>query len=67
MAACGHQAVLVITKTVDGTSTSVARKRVELTCTLEKGHDGAHRDQTHGETWEGRPSQRPTVLRHEDE
>lgn len=72
--ACGHKAVLVITRTVEGTSTSVARKRVELSCGLPENHPGKHRDEVHGEEWEKkrggtgtRDSDRPTILRHEDE
>ena len=67
VAVCGHRAILVITRAVDGTTTSVVRRRVELACGLPAGHGGAHRDAEHGEEWEGRPSDRPTVLRHEDD
>jgi hypothetical protein len=66
--------VLVVTRTVEGTSTSVARRRVELSCTLPESHPGNHRDEVHGEEWEkkrsggaARDSERPTILRHEDE
>lgn len=67
MSACGHRAILVITRAVEGTTTSVVRRRIELTCALPKGHTEAHRDLENGEEWEGRPSDRPTVLRHEDD
>jgi hypothetical protein len=67
MQACGHRAVLVVTQTVEGTSTSVARRRVELRCSLPASHSGLHRDETQGEEWEGRPGHLPTLLRHEDE
>ena len=67
MSACGHRAILVITRAVEGTTTSVVRRRVELTCSLPTGHAGSHRDAEHGEDWAGRPSDRPTVLRHEDD
>lgn len=71
MGACGHRAVLVITRAVAGTSTEVARKRVDLVCGLPENHPGSHRDEIQSEEWErrqGRPdSERPTLLRHEDE
>jgi hypothetical protein len=67
MQTCGQAATLVVTRVVEGTSTSVARRRVELTCGLEPGHDGDHHDSNHDERWEGKPGQKPTVLRHEDD
>jgi hypothetical protein len=67
MQACGQRAILVITRTVEGTSTSVARSRVELSCRLSEGHDGSHQDSEHGESWEGKPDHVLTLLRHEDE
>ena len=67
MLPCGQRAVLVITRTVDGTSTSVARSRLELTCGLPSGHRGAHVDTNRAEQWESKPGQVPTLLRHEDE
>ena len=67
MQPCGRRAVLVVTRVVEGTSTSVARRRVELTCQLESGHAGQHHDQQHGEKWDDRSSQVPTLLRHEED
>lgn len=67
MSDCGHRAFLVITRAVEGTSTSVARSRVELRCGLAEGHVGAHRDPGHGAEWEGDDTHHPTLLRHEDE
>lgn len=67
MSECGHHAALVVTRTVEGTSTSVARRRAELTCRLPAGHAGAHRDASEGVDWEGAPGQHPTILRNEDE
>jgi hypothetical protein len=66
MEQCGHKAVLVITREVEGTSTSVARSRTELRCDKPKGHEGAHVDSRNGETWVGKPDELPTLLRHED-
>ena len=67
MQPCGRRAVLVVTRVVDGTSTSVARRRVELTCQLPAGHAGEHHDTEHHEKWGDRTSQIPTLLRHEDD
>lgn len=64
MSECGKLAVLVITRTVEGTATSLARARVDLCCGLEKGHDGPHHDLSNDERWQG-DSQ--TVFRQEDE
>jgi hypothetical protein len=67
MKPCGRRAVLVVTRVVEGTSTSVARRRVELACQLETGHAGEHHDTQHGEKWADRASQIPTLLRHEED
>jgi hypothetical protein len=67
MQPCGGRAILVVTRVVEGTSTSIARRRVELSCGLESGHAGEHHDQQHGEKWSDRSSQVPTLLRHEEE
>jgi hypothetical protein len=67
MPQCGSLAHLLVTLTPQGTMTNIVRRRVELHCTLDEGHQGLHRDANNGEEWEtiaGRPS---TVLRHEDE
>lgn len=66
MAQCGQRAVLVITRSVVGTSTSVARSRTELICDQPTGHTGPHIDSRANETWQGKPGERPTLLRHED-
>lgn len=62
---CGQRAVLVVTREVEGTSTNVASRRVELACTEESGHPGMHRDADHGEAWEDAPGKVPTLLRQE--
>ncbi|HVW30511.1 MAG TPA: hypothetical protein VHC69_34375 [Polyangiaceae bacterium] len=67
MQRCGQRAILVVTRVVQGTSTSIARRRIELTCSLVVGHDGEHRDPVEDETWEAKPGQTPTLLRHEDD
>jgi hypothetical protein len=66
MAQCGQRAVLVITQSVVGTSTNVARSRTELICDQPTGHAGLHIDSRANETWQGKPGERPTLLRHED-
>ncbi|HEX3595911.1 MAG TPA: hypothetical protein VHU80_12455 [Polyangiaceae bacterium] len=67
MDTCGQQAVLVVTRVVEGTSTSIVRRRVELCCGLGPGHAGEHHDAEHDERWEAKPGQRPTLLRHEED
>lgn len=67
MAECGHAAILIVTRPVEGTATNVARQRIQLRCSLAAGHPGAHRDSQHDEQWEGEAGTRATLLRHEDE
>ena len=65
--ACDTRAVLLVTRQIEGTSTNVARHRIELHCSLEPGHLGPHRDESQAQEWvviKGRPSM---VLRNEDE
>ena len=63
MGQCAQRAILVITRSVEGTATSVARSRTELSCDLEAGHTGQHRDSRAQESWQGKPGERPTLLR----
>jgi hypothetical protein len=52
---------------MEGTSTNVARQRIELHCSLPKDHEGAHRDSPHNQEWQvvqGRPT---LLLRDESE
>jgi hypothetical protein len=67
MTECGSKAVLIVTASLQGTATNVARRRVELTCRLSEGHAGEHRDSEEGETWAAPPGEVPMVLRHEDD
>ena len=67
MVSCGHRAVLVITHSVEGTATSVARQRIELFCQLPPGHEGEHRDLRAGEMWTGTAGKVTTLLRDETE
>jgi hypothetical protein len=67
MAECAQEAILIITMTPTGTATNVARRRIELRCGLEAGHEGPHRDLGQGEEWEAGGPPKPMLLRHEDE
>jgi hypothetical protein len=64
---CGHRAVLVVTRSVEGTSTNVVRERIELRCQLEGGHTGEHRDPVADEVWQGERDRLTTLLRDETE
>ncbi|HKQ70301.1 MAG TPA: hypothetical protein VJT73_13220 [Polyangiaceae bacterium] len=67
MSECAERAVLLVTITPMGTSTNVARRRVELRCHLTLGHVGAHQDTQHGETWEALPGRTSTLLRQDED
>jgi hypothetical protein len=67
MSACGSRAQLIVTLTPEGTTTNIVRRRLELQCGLGEGHAGPHRDEKHGEEWEGGMDRPSTLLRHEDE
>ncbi|MBI4702878.1 MAG: hypothetical protein HY744_17310 [Deltaproteobacteria bacterium] len=64
--ACSHRAVLIVTCSVQGTSSNLAKRRVDLRCGKPAGHDGPHSDAEHGESWEDRGCELTHVLRHED-
>lgn len=66
-AECGQKATLLVTLTPSGTATNVARERIALKCTLPASHTGSHRDHEHGEHWDARPGETPTLVRQEDE
>ena len=67
MPECGSKAVLIVTATLEGTATNVARRRVELLCRLPEAHAGEHRETKEGEAWIGPSDEVPMILRHEDE
>jgi hypothetical protein len=67
MAACGHKAVLIVTRQVPDTGTNVARRRINLTCMLPFGHDGRHRDAEQGEQWDAGSGPIATLFRHEED
>lgn len=62
---CPHRAVLIETRSVIGTASNVAKRRVELQCSLSAGHEVPHRDDQHREEWTDRGPLLTTVLRHE--
>lgn len=65
--ACNQHATLLITRTVTGTSTSVARLRLVLRCAQPLGHLGPHLDPEHEEKWEAEAGAHPTLLRQEED
>ncbi len=65
--ACVHRAVLIVTRSVDGTSTSIARERKNLSCALKTGHTGPHRDTQFEEEWADEGSTLTHILRHEED
>ena len=64
---CKHRAVLIITRQLDGTSSSVAKSQSELVCGLPLGHEGQHRDADQDESWDDGGKPVTHLLRHEDE
>ena len=61
---CSTEAVLLLTTSLAGTSTNVARERVPLKCGLAEGHAGDHKDEQRGESW---PPGRQTIIRDDSE
>ncbi len=64
---CPYRAVLLVTRSIRDTSTSIARERKNLTCSLAKGHSGPHRDLQYEEEWRDDGQPLTHILRHEDE
>jgi hypothetical protein len=62
---CKARAVLIVTRSVDGTTTNVARRRVELTCSKPAEHSGPHFDVVEKQGWEAEAGKVVTVLKHE--
>ncbi len=67
MMACDARAVLLVTRQMEGTSTNVARQRIELYCSLSPGHAGPHRDETQKQEWVVVKDRASLVVRDEDE
>lgn len=57
----------MVTRAAEGTSTSIARRRVELRCQLPEGHSEPHYDPDHDERWDAKGEKATMLLRHEDE
>jgi hypothetical protein len=66
MAECDERAVLIITRPVEGTSTTIVQQRVVLSCSLPQGHSGSHKDASQPEEWEAMEGRVTTLLRHEE-
>lgn len=64
---CPYRAVLLVTRDMCGTASSVATERVELQCGEPEGHEGAHHDLRSGIHWEDRGKTVRTLLRDETE
>jgi hypothetical protein len=64
---CQHQAVLIETHPVEGTASNVAKRRVDLRCSLQAGHDSPHKDEEHAEEWADRGAMMTTILRHDED
>jgi hypothetical protein len=64
---CKHRAILIVTHAIEGTSTNVAKTRVELTCGEPEGHAGQHHDKRRGERWDDRGNQLTHLLRHDEQ
>ena len=64
---CKHTALLIITKDVQGTSSSVAKERFKLSCAKPEGHDGPHHDPNHDHTWTDKGKEQSYVVIHESE
>jgi hypothetical protein len=65
--ACDARAVLLVTRQMEGTSTNVARQRIELYCSLPLDHEGPHRDETHEQEWRVVKGRVSMVVRDENE
>ena len=64
---CDKRAILIVTQSVQGTASNVAKQRVELCRTEPAGHEGPHYDRTHDERWQDDGRELTTVLRHESD
>lgn len=63
---CPHQAVLIVTRAVRGTSSSLAKKRLALRCGQAADHDGEHHDKRHGKQWQDRGNTITHLFEHEE-
>jgi len=65
--ACDARAVLLVTRQMEGTSTHVARQRIELHCSLPPDHAGPHRDEPQAQEWVVVKGRASMLVRDEDE
>ena len=49
---CPYSAILLVTRDVHGTSSSVAKERTMLSCAEAVGHEGPHRDDRANIRWD---------------
>jgi hypothetical protein len=63
---CKHRAILIITRDVRGTSSSLASGRHQLQCGHPADHDGPHHDTEHDVEWKDRGDLLTHVLRQEE-
>ena len=64
---CDVRAVLLVTRQIEGTSTNVARQRIDLHCSLAPDHVGPHRDEAHAQEWVVVKGRASMVVLDEDE
>jgi len=57
--------MLIVTRDVSGTSSSVAKERANLRCFLPEGHEGPHRDEMADIRWEDQGHRVRLLLCHE--
>ncbi len=60
---CTYRAVLIFTRSVKGTSSGIAKARIDLRCGRTADHEGPHHDLEHDERWEDRGKQLTHLLR----
>jgi hypothetical protein len=64
---CKHQAVVIVTRTVAGTASNVAKRRIDLFCRQPAGHVGEHYDPEQDRRWTDKGPELTHILEHEDE
>jgi len=64
---CKHQALIIYTRTVKGTSSNLASGRIQISCSEPDGHDGPHRNAERDETWNDRGDLLTHILRSAEE
>ena len=64
---CKHQAILIVTRTVRGTASNIAKRRIDLHCQEAAGHSGEHYDPHEDRRWQDKGSEVTHILEHEEE